>query len=116
VRIGNLSGRLTPFTEQGAMGVVNASAGRFGPDPQAVFDVWEDFRGWASDADLSSAFASDVAALGSPAPRPAQLFGIGLNYRDHAAEAKLAAPEEFPAVNGSGRPRARRRSSAWASR
>jgi 2-keto-4-pentenoate hydratase/2-oxohepta-3-ene-1,7-dioic acid hydratase in catechol pathway len=98
VRIGNLSGRLTLFPEQGAVDVEKASAGRFGPDPQAVYDVWEDFLGWAKNADLSSACAFDAPDLGSPTPGPVQLFGIGLNYRDHVAEAKLAAPEEFPAV------------------
>jgi 2,4-didehydro-3-deoxy-L-rhamnonate hydrolase len=98
VRIGNLSSRLTIFTEHGAVDVEKASAGRFAPDPQAVYDVWEDFLGWAKDADLSSASAFDATDLGSPTPRPAQLFGIGLNYRDHAAESKLAAPEKFPAV------------------
>jgi 2-keto-4-pentenoate hydratase/2-oxohepta-3-ene-1,7-dioic acid hydratase in catechol pathway len=98
VRIGNLSGRLTLFTEQGAVDVEKASAGRFTPDPQAVYGVWEDFLDWAKDADLSSGSAFDAADLGPPTPGPVQLFGIGLNYRDHVAESKLAAPEEFPAV------------------
>jgi 2-keto-4-pentenoate hydratase/2-oxohepta-3-ene-1,7-dioic acid hydratase in catechol pathway len=98
MRIGNLAGRLTLFTEHGAVDVEKASAGRFGPDPQTVYDVWEDFLGWAADAESNSATAFNAADLGSPTPRPAQLFGIGLNYRDHAAEAKLTAPEEFPAV------------------
>lgn len=33
----------------------------------------------------------------APVPRPGKLIGIGLNYRDHAAEAKMAVPEK-PAV------------------
>jgi 2-keto-4-pentenoate hydratase/2-oxohepta-3-ene-1,7-dioic acid hydratase in catechol pathway len=37
------------------------------------------------------------ADLGAPAPRPAQVFGIGLNYRAHAAEAGLQVPDR-PAV------------------
>jgi 2,4-diketo-3-deoxy-L-fuconate hydrolase len=98
VRIGNLSGRLTLFTEQGAVDVEKASGGQFGPDPQAVYHAWENFLGWAKAADLSSASAFDTADLGSPTPTPAQLFGMGLNYREHAAESKLAAPDKFPPV------------------
>lgn len=35
----------------------------------------------------------DPTRLGPPVPRPRQVFGIGLNYRDHAAEGGLVAPE-----------------------
>jgi len=98
VRIGNLSDRLTLFTEQGAVDVEKASGGRFGPDPQAVYDVWEDFLGWAQGADVSSASAFDAAELGAPSPAPVQVFGIGLNYSDHAAESKLDVPDKFPPV------------------
>jgi 2-keto-4-pentenoate hydratase/2-oxohepta-3-ene-1,7-dioic acid hydratase in catechol pathway len=34
---------------------------------------------------------ADVA-LGAPVPRPRQVFGIGLNYRDHAGESGMALP------------------------
>lgn len=98
MRVGNLSGRLTIFTERGAVDAHKASDGRFGPDPQAVFPVWEEFVGWARGAQLTDAAAFDPADLGAPAPTPAQVFAIGLNYSDHAAEAKLAAPETFPPV------------------
>ncbi len=30
--------------------------------------------------------------LGAPVPRPRQVFAIGLNYADHAAESGMAAP------------------------
>ncbi|WP_331743281.1 fumarylacetoacetate hydrolase family protein (plasmid) [Streptomyces sp. NBC_01136] len=98
MRIGNLSGRLTLFTEQGAVDVEKASGGRFGSEPQAVYHVWEDFLGWAKGAELSGASAFDPADLGPPTPAPAQLFGIGVNYREHAAETKLATPDTFPPV------------------
>jgi 2-keto-4-pentenoate hydratase/2-oxohepta-3-ene-1,7-dioic acid hydratase in catechol pathway len=32
--------------------------------------------------------------FGPPSPRPRAVFGIGLNYRDHAAEAGLPIPKE----------------------
>ncbi len=37
-------------------------------------------------------------ALGSPAPAPRQVFGIGLNYREHAAESGFDAPATEPPV------------------
>ncbi|WP_406471373.1 fumarylacetoacetate hydrolase family protein [Streptomyces sp. NBC_01615] len=98
MRIGNHSGRLTLFTEQGAVDVEKASGGRFGPDPQAVYQVWEDFLNWSKDARLSGASAFDPADLGSPAPAPTQLFAIGVNYREHASETDLATPDTFPPV------------------
>ncbi|MFF3577880.1 fumarylacetoacetate hydrolase family protein [Streptomyces mirabilis] len=98
MRIGNLSGRLALFTEQGAVDVEKASGGRFGPEPQAVYHVWEDFLGWGKDAKLSGAVTFDPADLGSPTPAPPQLFGIGVNYREHAEETKLDTPDKFPPV------------------
>ena len=35
----------------------------------------------------------DGTLLGPPVPRPNQVFGIGLNYRAHAAETGMAEPE-----------------------
>ncbi|MFC4948369.1 fumarylacetoacetate hydrolase family protein [Pseudonocardia sp. GCM10023141] len=93
MRSGNLAGRLTLFTEGGAVDVERASGGRFDADPQAVYARWAEFVEWAATAPVDSAVAFDAAELGPPAPRPAQVFAIGLNYRDHAAEAGLALPD-----------------------
>ncbi len=35
----------------------------------------------------------NATALGPPVPRPRNSFGIGLNYKDHAAESKMDLPE-----------------------
>jgi len=96
MRIGNLSGRLALFTEGGAVDVEKASGGRFGPDPQSAYEVWDDFIGWADAADLSEAAPFDPADLGAPTPAPAQVFAIGLNYVEHAAESNFAVPDTFP--------------------
>src|SRR5580698_5090647 len=46
---GNLQGRLVVAAADGAVvDVERASDGRFGPDPQAVFAVWDDFAEWAA--------------------------------------------------------------------
>ena len=100
MRIGNLSGRLTLFTDRGAVDVAQASGGRFGSDPQSIYDVWDEFVSWASTLDLDRVDAADfqLTDLQAPTPAPAQVFAIGLNYRDHAVESKLDVPDTFPPV------------------
>jgi len=93
MRIANLSGRLTLITDIGAVDVERASNGLFSADPQAVYERWEEFLGWAPSAPTTGAVTFRTADLGAPAPRPSQVFAIGLNYRDHAAEAGFALPD-----------------------
>jgi 2,4-didehydro-3-deoxy-L-rhamnonate hydrolase len=95
VRIANVSGRLTLVRDEGGIDVETASGGRFGPDPQAVYGQWKAFCAWADDAPWRGAALIDPKPddLGAPAPRPAQVFAIGMNYRDHAAETGLAVPD-----------------------
>jgi 2-keto-4-pentenoate hydratase/2-oxohepta-3-ene-1,7-dioic acid hydratase in catechol pathway len=71
--------------------VARASDGRFGPDIAALYSVWESFRRWAATVDAAAGDLVDRASLDNPAPAPAQVFAIGLNYHDHAAEAGLRA-------------------------
>ena len=91
--IANLSGRLALITDAGAIDVEEASAGRFWSDPQRVYERWFEFVEWAPAAQSSAAVPFSVEQLGPPAPRPAQVFGIGANYRSHAAEGGLDVPE-----------------------
>jgi 2,4-didehydro-3-deoxy-L-rhamnonate hydrolase len=99
MRIGNLDSRLVLVTDRGAVDVATASEGEFGPDPQEVFPRWEDFTAWAATLDTATVPAEpfEPERLGAPVPRPGQLFAIGLNYRDHAAESGIAVPD-FPPV------------------
>jgi 2-keto-4-pentenoate hydratase/2-oxohepta-3-ene-1,7-dioic acid hydratase in catechol pathway len=104
MRILNLSGRLSIETQRGrALDVATASDGRFGPEPQGVYAHWEEFRSWAAAGTAEGATAYSVNDLGAPAPRPGQLFAVGINYREHAEEAGLDLPEipvvftKFPA-------------------
>jgi 2-keto-4-pentenoate hydratase/2-oxohepta-3-ene-1,7-dioic acid hydratase in catechol pathway len=94
VRVGNLAGRLVIVTGAGAIDVETASGGRFGPEPQAVYDQWAEFAGWAADTDDAAAQPYEPVQLGAPAPAPRQSFGIGLNYRDHVAESGLTVPDQ----------------------
>jgi 2,4-didehydro-3-deoxy-L-rhamnonate hydrolase len=93
VKIANVAGRLTLIREGGGIDVETASGGRFGPDPQAVYGQWTAFRDWAEHAPSGPVTPIDNGDLGAPAPRPAQVFAIGMNYRDHAAETGLPVPD-----------------------
>lgn len=99
MQVTNCAGRLAVRTGHGALkDAAVASQGRFGPDPQGAFDDWPAFRAWAGSlADEHSAAALvGSAVLGPPVPRPAQVFAIGLNYRAHAQESRLAVPDAPP--------------------
>lgn len=98
MRIGNLSGRLSLFTAAGAVDVERTSEGRFSSDPQSIYDVWDDFIGWAATAEDADAVDFDPADLGAPTPSPAQVFAIALNYQAHAAESNFDVPDTFPPV------------------
>jgi 2,4-didehydro-3-deoxy-L-rhamnonate hydrolase len=93
VRIANLSGRLSLITDEGAIDVEQASAGRFSSDPQLVYERWFEFVEWAEKGSSAAAVPFGAQQLGPPAPRPAQVFAIGANYRGHAAEGGLEIPE-----------------------
>lgn len=95
MRIANIDGRLALAVQSGYIDVADASGGDFGPDPQAVYENWEEFAKWARAVDTSASevkVVSDDAVLGAPVPRPRQVFAIGLNYRDHAAESNFDLP------------------------
>jgi 2-keto-4-pentenoate hydratase/2-oxohepta-3-ene-1,7-dioic acid hydratase in catechol pathway len=94
-RLANLDGRAVLACGDRAVDVERRSGGRFGPDPMQVLERWDALRSWAEGL---AADAGDVpldpARLGPCVPRPRKVFGIGLNYRDHAAEAGLEIPSQ----------------------
>jgi 2-keto-4-pentenoate hydratase/2-oxohepta-3-ene-1,7-dioic acid hydratase in catechol pathway len=98
MRIANLSGRLVLITAGRAVDVWQASEGRFGSSPQAIYDRWAEFRSWAAYADLPEGTEFDAPDLGAPAPAPRQLLAAGLNYRDHAGESGFTVPEGLPPI------------------
>lgn len=96
MRLANLAGRLVVLTDDGsAIDVAAASGGRFGPDPQDAYDRWAEFVDWTTGLDRSTGtVAVSEAELGPVVPRPRQIFAVGLNYRDHAAESGLQLPAQ----------------------
>jgi 2-keto-4-pentenoate hydratase/2-oxohepta-3-ene-1,7-dioic acid hydratase in catechol pathway len=97
MKLANLAGRAVIVTGSAAVDVETASRGRFPADPHAVFAHWIDFRRWAGDLREPGDRPIVESELGAPSPRPTQVFGIGLNYGAHAAEAGLPVPST-PAV------------------
>lgn len=97
MRIANLAGRVCLVRDDQALDVHDASGGRFGPDPQGIYAQWDEFSAWASAAwDVAaSARSFSVEEFGPPVPRPAQVFAIGINYAEHAAEAGYP-PDALP--------------------
>ena len=96
MRIANVRGRLSLVVGSSAVDVESASAGTFGADPAAIFARWDEFAAWADQRNVAEDPAATPFAegdLGAPSPSARQVFGIGLNYADHAAEAGLPTPE-----------------------
>lgn len=102
MRLGNLAGRLVLRAGSGAgAGVVDverASGGAFPADVAAAYERWDELVAWAASAAATGAAAAAEpfreADLAAPSPRPRQVFALALNYRDHAEENRLDAPEQ----------------------
>jgi 2-keto-4-pentenoate hydratase/2-oxohepta-3-ene-1,7-dioic acid hydratase in catechol pathway len=93
VRLANLDGRLVIATDGEFVDAYETSEGRFGPDPQSVYERWAEFGDWAASATLPEGEPLAFDRLGPPVPRPRQVFAVALNYPEHAAEGGFTAPE-----------------------
>jgi 2-keto-4-pentenoate hydratase/2-oxohepta-3-ene-1,7-dioic acid hydratase in catechol pathway len=96
MRTMNVGGRLALVIGDGIVDVAEASDGRFAPAVQEAFARWDDLRTWADGTSLSPTGPIPEQGVGSPAPRPPQVFAIGLNYRSHAAEGGAQELPETP--------------------
>lgn len=95
MKIVNMHDRLGVVLGDRVVDVANASGARFGPDVQDVYEQWESFRDWAAHLpETEDSSPLEEAALGAPAPRPRQVFAIGLNYLDHATESAMEVPTD----------------------
>jgi len=98
MKIANLDHRLVLVNGLDAIDVERASDGRFSADAQAIYSRWAEFCEWARSVGTPAPDARiETAALHSPVPRPRQIFAIGTNFRDHAAEVGLT-PTAHPTV------------------
>jgi 2-keto-4-pentenoate hydratase/2-oxohepta-3-ene-1,7-dioic acid hydratase in catechol pathway len=95
IELANLGGRAQLLRDGRVIDVHERSGGRFTADPMGVLRDWRAFLTWAREAEVrASDPALDATRLGPCVPEPGQVFGIGLNYRDHAEEAKIPVPKE----------------------
>jgi 2-keto-4-pentenoate hydratase/2-oxohepta-3-ene-1,7-dioic acid hydratase in catechol pathway len=91
MRVANVDGRLKLLVPGGAVDVERASNSRFSSDPQAAYSAFDELRHWANGVSAADE-PFDPTVAGSPVPAPRQVFAIGLNYADHAAESGLSKP------------------------
>lgn len=64
-----------------------------GDDMIGLIERWDEFRAVVEKLLKSPDYRLDDIALLAPIARPGKIWGIGLNYADHAAEADMALPE-----------------------
>jgi 2,4-didehydro-3-deoxy-L-rhamnonate hydrolase len=93
IRLANLGGRAQLVVGDSIADVERASNGRFPADPMAALAEWDALRDWGETVSSGDA-PLDETKLGPPVPRAAKVFGVGLNYRSHAEEAKLDLPKQ----------------------
>ncbi|WP_110319034.1 fumarylacetoacetate hydrolase family protein [Mycolicibacterium moriokaense] len=90
MRIARVENRPVLVRESQIIDIARASGGRFGTDANAPFTDWTAFQEWASTVDEDGEPLGE-RALTNPVPHPAQVFGVGANYRAHLEEASSAA-------------------------
>ena len=98
-RLVNVSGRAAlldgpPAPTTGYHDLETVSDGRLGSDPMSALGNLEEIS--ELDTGLAGRRPTGTLAdveLGAPVPRPGQVFGVGLNYRDHAEEGGADIPD-----------------------
>jgi 2,4-didehydro-3-deoxy-L-rhamnonate hydrolase len=95
VRLANAKGRASLIVGEHLIDVERASDRRFAADPMQVLAQWDALAEWAAGLGAGAATgALQPEELGPCVPRPTKVFGIGLNYRSHAAEGGLPLPKQ----------------------
>jgi 2,4-didehydro-3-deoxy-L-rhamnonate hydrolase len=93
-RFANVAGRAALVDDRdGWHDLERVTGGRLPADPMAALTDGRALHAAAAGLDPASADGPLAdAVLGPPVPRPVNAFGIGLNYRDHAAESNMEPP------------------------
>jgi len=94
VRLLNADGRASLLVDGRVVDVERASGGALPASLPEVYERWAELTGWSAAGGFDTDGPElDEVRLGPPSPDPRQVFGIGLNYRDHAAEGGLDIPD-----------------------
>lgn len=92
-RLLNVSGRAALEVDGHWYDLARVSGDAALADPMAAVARFDELHAVsASCAEATPDGSAADAVLGAPVPRPRQVFAIGLNYADHAAESGMAAP------------------------
>jgi 2,4-didehydro-3-deoxy-L-rhamnonate hydrolase len=94
MRLFNLTGRLSTFVDGTVVDVASASDNRFSPEPQRMFEEWDELVDWGTASNARGPGDVDLTQLQAPVPRPPQVFAIGLNYKAHVQEGVGTVPDE----------------------
>lgn len=87
------SGRALLVADDGAVDLERATNGRFEADPMAAIARFAELQRVGDElANATPDAPFDPTTVGPCVPRPVQIFGVGLNYKDHAAESGMALP------------------------
>ena len=97
MRIASRLGRSVIVEGNLCVDIENVSRGAFGHQIDNLYADWPGFLEWARTSAPSPDQPFEVSELDAPVQRPRQVFAIGLNYLDHAAESGVHAPPS-PAV------------------
>lgn len=93
-RLANVSGRAALVRDDQWFDLERVSAGALGPDPMEAVRAHDRLHDlWAGLGDTKPDGSLADAELGPPVPAPRNSYGIGLNYRSHAAESNMELPE-----------------------
>jgi 2-keto-4-pentenoate hydratase/2-oxohepta-3-ene-1,7-dioic acid hydratase in catechol pathway len=93
-RLANIDGRAVLVHDENVYDVEALSGGELGPDPTEAVAAGvklHELAATVEDAEPTSKLADVV--LGPPIPTPRHVFGVGLNYRTHAAETGAELPD-----------------------
>ena len=91
-RLGTIDDRAVLVTDDGTYDLERHARGRFGPDPMAALARFRELHDVAAGLPHTPDAPHAAGALGVCVPRPQKAFGIGLNYRAHAAESGMEIP------------------------
>jgi 2,4-diketo-3-deoxy-L-fuconate hydrolase len=95
MRFAVLNGRATLLVDGRAVDVERASNDRFPASAPQVYLEWSRFCEWALHIESGMGDPLDMnETFDAPSPQPRQVFGIGVNYADHASEAHMALPDD----------------------
>ncbi len=90
----NVNGKAALVEGDNFYDLLRISEGQISEDPMVAIqdvDALDELSALLSDHESDGMMSESV--VGPPIPRPRNSFGIGLNYKDHAAESKMDLPE-----------------------